>query len=291
MTPKKQDKISRKKASRHSPQHQAAIARREAGGGRKPQTPKNLKAIDRPIALSEEAVALIKSMLVYEDAEIMGFNKIYNLSSQGGRGPDFHNLDDLLWAFAKSNGKKPRLIHRLDRDTSGIILVAKTKPAASFLGKAMIARQFHKTYLLVVSNPHNLKDRGVIDVSLRREDIGREAYSRVCEADHPDALESRTHYEVISRNSEAALVVAKPYTGRMHQIRVHMAHLGCPIAGDPRYGGALSLGGRSVKRLMLHAAQLEFPHPAGGKKMLSAPVHEDIVRLCADLELDMGIYT
>ena len=196
-----------------------------------------------------------------------------------------------MWAFAKSNGKKPRLIHRLDRDTSGIILVAKTKPAASFLGKAMIARQFHKTYLLVVSNPHNLKDRGVIDVPLRREEVGREAYSRVCAPDHPDALNALTHYEVVSRNDEAAVVIAKPHTGRMHQIRVHMAHMGSPIAGDPRYGGALSLGGRAVKRLMLHALQLEFPHPAGGNKTLSAPVHEDIVRLCEDLELNIDSYT
>lgn len=288
MTPKKQDKLNRKKASRQSPQHRAAIAERESKGWARPvQTPQNPKAIDRPLKLSDEEIVWVKSMLIHEDGVIMGFNKPSNLSSQGGRG-NFHNLDDMLWAFARSNGNKPRLLHRLDRDTSGIILAAKTRTSAAFVGNAIAARDVHKTYVCIVANPHNLADEGVIDVPLRREEIGREAYSRVCAADHPDALTARTTYRVLSRTDTSALVQCEPFTGRMHQIRVHMAHLGCPIAGDVRYGGALSLDGLRVPRLMLHARAIEFPHPDGGRRRWEAPLSPDIQALCEGLGLAQG---
>ncbi|ESQ80040.1 RluA family pseudouridine synthase [Asticcacaulis sp. YBE204] len=286
-TDKTIDKFNRKKASRNSPQHAEAIARREANGGKPPQKPKNPKAIDRPITLPQDAIDWVKSMLVHEDEAIMGFNKPSNLSSQGGRG-NFHNLDDLLWAFAKSNGKKPRLLHRLDRDTSGIILAAKTKPGAAFMGKAIAGRDVHKTYLCVVGNPHKLADSGVIEVPLRREEIGKEGYSRVCAPDHPDAQTAKTTYRVLDRTDTSALVLCEPFTGRMHQIRVHLAHLGAPIAGDVRYGGALSLDGIRVPRLMLHARAIEFPHPNGGRKTLEAPLNDDIRALCEGLGLKVS---
>lgn len=281
-------KPSTKKMSKSSPQYLAAQARLEAKGGR-PKQPKKLKAIDKPLMISDEEIVWVKSMLVYEDEAVMGFNKPSNLSSQGGRG-NFHNLDDMLWAFAKSNGKKPRLVHRLDRDTSGIIIAARTKPGAAFLGAAIAARDVHKTYLCVVGNPQNLGAEGVVEAPMRREEIGREAYSRICDADHPDAQTARTTWRVISRSDEAALVLCEPYTGRMHQIRVHMAHLGASIAGDVRYGGALSLGGVRVPRLMLHARAVEFPHPTGGRKVVEAPLKSDIVELCAALRLETGGY-
>ncbi len=190
-----------------------------------------------------------------------------------------------MWAFARSNGKRPKLVHRLDRDTSGILLVAKTTPVASFLGKAMIRRAITKTYLCVVSNAAKLPDNGVISEALRREEQGREAWSRICAADHPDAQEARTAYHVLSRSGDAALLRCQPHTGRMHQIRVHLAHLGCPIAGDVRYGGALNLDGEPVPRLMLHALTLTFPHPAGNDMTLAAPVPPDMAALCAALDL------
>ena len=263
--------------ARHSPQHLKALERR---GPRPKQAPKFIPASKLPQQLSPEEVARVKSMVIYEDADVMGFNKPSGLSSQGGRG-DGHNLDDMMWAFAKSNGKRPKLVHRLDRDTSGILLVAKTTPVASFLGKAMIRRAFDKTYVCIVSDPRNLPDKGVIAAPLRREEKGREAWSRVCEPDHPDAQAAETAFEVLSRTDEAALVRAMPHTGRMHQIRVHLAHMGAPIAGDVRYGGALSLAGTAVPRLMLHALELTFPHPAGGLKTLSAPVPQDFTAMLA----------
>ncbi len=258
----------------------------ERRGPRARQVPKVVSASKLPQKLSDEDVAWVRSMVVYEDADIMGFNKPAGLSSQGGRG-DGHNLDDMMWAFVKASGRRPMLIHRLDRDTSGILLAGRSHPATSFLGKAMIRRAFDKTYVCIVSNPHNLPDTGVINAPLRREEKGREAWSRVCEPDHPDAQIAETAFEVLSRTDEAALVRCHPHTGRMHQIRVHLGHFGAPIAGDVRYGGALALAGAAVPRLMLHALELTFPHPSGGTKTLSAPVPEDLSRVLAACGLRM----
>ncbi len=167
------------------------------------------------------------------------------------------------------------LVHRLDRDTSGVILCARSKPAASFLGKAVMARRMEKTYLALVARAPDPAE-GVVEVPLRRDEQGREAYTRVCADDAPGAQAALTRYRTLASSPLGALVEAKPETGRMHQIRVHLAHLGRPIAGDVRYGGALTLGGQAVPRLMLHAAALRFPHPGGGWRTIQAPPPEDI---------------
>jgi tRNA pseudouridine32 synthase/23S rRNA pseudouridine746 synthase len=223
-----------------------------------------------PVRLSADETALVRSLVIYEDAAILALNKPPGLSSQGGRG-QVNTLDELLWAFAKSNGNRPRLIHRLDRDTSGVILTAKTKPAAGALGKAMMARRFAKTYHALVAPDPPAPPEGLIDRPLRRDEVGREAYMRLCEPDHSDAETAQTRYRTLSRGDGAALMEMSPLTGRMHQIRVHLASLGRPILGDARYGGALMLNGLAVPRLMLHASRLSFPHPDGRTMTLQAP--------------------
>jgi tRNA pseudouridine32 synthase/23S rRNA pseudouridine746 synthase len=229
-----------------------------------------MKPRPTPIRLSADETALVRSLVIYEDAAILALNKPPGLSSQGGRG-QVNTLDELLWAFAKSNGNRPRLIHRLDRDTSGVILTAKTKPAAGALGKAMMARRFAKTYHALVAPDPPEPAEGLIDRPLRRDEVGREAYMRVCEPDHPDAETAQTCYRALSRGDSAAVMEMSPLTGRMHQIRVHLASLGRPILGDVRYGGALMLKGAAVPRLMLHASRLSFPHPDGQTMTLEAP--------------------
>src|SRR5690606_25672522 len=190
----------------------------------------------QPVSLSEEDVASVKSWVLHEDPHVLALNKPAGLSSQGGR-IKAHTLDDLLWAFMRSNGKRPELVHRLDRDTSGVILAAKTKPAAGFLGKAPQMRRFRKTY------------------------------------------------RTLSASEDGALVELEPLTGRMHQLRVHMAHVGRPLVGDPRYGGALTFAGRAAPRLMLHAAKLTFPHPEGGERTVEAPLPADFEALRQAAEL------
>jgi len=229
------------------------------------------------IGLTPDEAAFARGLVFFEDEAIMAFNKPPGLSSQGGRGAGL-TLDRLLLAFARSNGKRPDLIHRLDRDTSGVILAAKTKPAAGFLGKAMMGRRIKKTYLALVHAPPDPVE-GVVEAPLRREEQGRQSSMRVCEPDHPDAESALTRYRTLLRGKGAALVELRPESGRMHQLRVHLAHLGRPILGDPRYGGALAVGGVPVPRLMLHAAVLEFPHPSGGRRRLEAPTPEDFTLL------------
>ena len=238
----------------------------------------------RTIQLSADEVAFVRSLVMYEDADVLALNKPSGLSSQGGRG-QVHTLDELLWAFAKPGKARPRLIHRLDRDTSGVILTAKTKPAASFLGKALMRRAFSKTYLAIVTPGPPEPKGGVIDLPLRRVEEGREACMRVCAGDHPDAEAAVSRYRTLATAPGAALMELDPQTGRMHQLRVHLAALGRPIAGDARYGGALVVGGHPVPRLMLHARALGFPHPSGGEKRLEAPPPADMAQLIATLGL------
>ncbi len=237
--------------------------------------PRKAKAVDQPIALSPDEVALVRAMVIYEDDQIIALNKPAGLSSQGGRA-QHHTLDELLWAFARPGHARPRLIHRLDRDTSGVILTARTKPAAGFLGKAVMGRRFRKTYLAIVAPGAPEPAKGVIEAPLRREMLGREAYMRVCPPDHPDAETALTRYRTLASNAFGALVELSPETGRMHQLRVHLASIGRPICGDARYGGALTLAGAAVPRLMLHAAALEFPHPDGERRRIEAPLPADI---------------
>lgn len=245
----------------------------------RPRTAPRPRAIDTPVALSAEEVAFVRSMVIYEDADVLALNKPPGLSSQGGRA-QVHTLDELLWAFVKPNGVRPRLVHRLDRDTSGVVLTARTKAAAASLGKAMMARRgFRKTYLALVGPGAPDPAQGRIEAPLRREEIGREAYVRVCEPDAEGAQAALTRYRTLSATSQTALVELRPETGRMHQLRVHLAHLGRPILGDARYGGALALGGGSVPRLMLHAASLGFPHPAGDSRVVEAPLPPDFMNL------------
>lgn len=231
-----------------------------------------------PVQLSDEEIALVRSRVLFEDAQVLVLDKPAGLSSQGGR-IQAHTLDDLMWAFARSNGKRPELVHRLDRDTSGVILAGQTKPALGFLGKAIQGRRIKKTYLALVGGGAPEPRGGDIRLALRREEIGREAWMRPCPDDHPDAQASHSRYRTLAANDEAALVELSPETGRMHQLRVHLAAIGRPILGDVRYGGALTAGAGAVPRLMLHASRLDFPHPEGDRKIIEAPVPADMVEV------------
>lgn len=240
-----------------------------------------------PVPLNPEAIAAVRSWVVHEDAHVIAFNKPSGLSSQGGR-IQANTLDDLIWAFARSNGKRPELVHRLDRDTSGVILAAKTKPDAGFLGKALQMRRFSKTYLALIAAVPEPRG-GTIDAPLVRQEIGRESYMRVCAFDAPGAQGSQSRYRTLASSEDGALVELEPLTGRMHQLRVHMAHIGRPLIGDPRYGGALTAAGQRAGRLMLHAARLTFPHPAGERMTVSAPPPEDFATLATAMGLADGL--
>jgi RluA family pseudouridine synthase len=237
----------------------------------------------QPVDLTDLEIAKVRGWVLHEDSHVLVLNKPAGLSSQGGR-IQAHTLDDLLWAFMRSNGKRPELVHRLDRDTSGVILAAKTKPAAGFLGKALQARRLDKTYLALVSAAPE-PPLGIIEAALLRQEIGRESYMRVVSPDVAGALPSVSRYRTLSASREGALVELEPKTGRMHQLRVHMASIGRPLVGDVRYGGALTFAARPSGRLMLHASRLVFPHPEGGRLTVEAPPPPDFLALKAAAHL------
>jgi tRNA pseudouridine32 synthase/23S rRNA pseudouridine746 synthase len=239
-----------------------------------------------PVSLTDEEIVFVRAMVLYQDEHVIALNKPPGLSSQGGR-IAAHTLDDLLAAFAKKSGVRPRLVHRLDRDTSGVILAARSQPAAAFLGKALMGRRVKKTYLAIVAPGAPSPAAGLIETALKRVDEGREAYVRAAAADDPQAQWASTRYRTLAANRDAAVVEARPVTGRMHQLRVHLASIGRPIAGDARYGGALVLAGMPAKRLMLHAQALAFPNPGGGETAIVAPLAEDMTELIASLGLGL----
>src|SRR5215470_8220948 len=211
--------------------------------------------------LSAEDANYARSLVIREDAHILVFNKPSGLAVQGGSGVT-RSLEDLLAAFAKSNGKRPRLVHRLDRETSGIIVAARTKPAAAFLSEAFAGRDVKKTYLAIVCGGAPDPAEGDIDKPLQK--VSRRGLD-IMEIS-PTGQAARTHYRTLSATPAAALLELEPETGRMHQLRAHLAAIGRPIAADGKYGGLFTLGAVAVPSLMLHAAALDIPHPEGGRR-------------------------
>jgi tRNA pseudouridine32 synthase/23S rRNA pseudouridine746 synthase len=216
--------------------------------------------------LSEADAGHARSLLLYEDAHILVFNKPAGLPVQGGSGVT-QSLEHLLGSFAKSNGKRPRLVHRLDRETSGVIVAARTKPAAAFLSEAFAGRDVHKTYLAIVCGGAPELREGEINLALKKSSRRGLDIMEIA----PDGQAALTRYRTLAATSAAALVELAPETGRMHQLRAHLAAIGHPIAGDGKYGGLFSLDGVSAPTLMLHAAALNIPHPEGGRLSFNAP--------------------
>ncbi|HPE48788.1 MAG TPA: RluA family pseudouridine synthase [Hyphomonas sp.] len=240
---------------------------------------------NRPLPVIEpEDVAYVRSLVIHEDASVIVFNKPSGLAVQGGGGIG-RSLDGLLVAFAKSNGKRPRLVHRLDRGTSGVVIAARTQPAAARLSEEFATRRAKKTYLALVQGTLPDAERGRIDASLVRVEEGGRPRMLVARPRRKGAQPAVTDWIVRVRNGDAALLQAEPETGRMHQIRAHFAHAGFPILGDGLYGA----GTDSAPRLMLHAARLTLRHPDGRTMTFEAPVPDDFSAKARELGLEGGL--
>lgn len=223
---------------------------------------------NRPIPnIADDLKELVRDLVIHEDEYVIAFNKPSGLAVQtrGNRGT---SLDHLLWTFARSNGKRPDLIHRIDAGTSGLIMAAKTKPATAFLSAEFAARRVRKSYVALVSGILPKLDRGTCDTPLLKQ--GRSVVPG--ELDQ-GADAARTDWSVLSRSKQGGLIEARPRTGRLHQIRAHLASMGCPILGDSIYG----MDAPSADRLMLHAAGLQIMLPNKTELALEAPVPEDFV--------------
>ncbi|HUQ13578.1 MAG TPA: RluA family pseudouridine synthase [Novosphingobium sp.] len=234
--------------------------------------------------LSEEQIAQAEAMVLEQDRAAIVLNKPPGLATQGGSGTKEH-VDGLLDAFAPEGQPRPRLVHRLDKDTSGVLLIARTPGSAAFFSKRFSGRSARKVYWALVVGVPEIAD-GLIELGLAKQPGTGGEKMMVDESEKGQS--ARTRYRVIDRaGNRAAWVELQPLTGRTHQLRVHMAAIGHPIVGDGKYGGQASFLTGSISRKMhLHARRLRIEHPEGDHIDVTAPLPEHFAASMAQLGFD-----
>lgn len=217
----------------------------------------------------------IEKMIIYEDLHVLVLNKPFGLAVQGGTGTTRH-IDGMLAAMTERfGGERPRLVHRIDRDTTGILLVALTREAAAKLGRTFQTRSAAKTYWALVKGvpkpPQGKIEAALVKASGPDGDRVRKALP----GEQDKAMHATTHYSVIDRAAQkASWVSLKPVTGRQHQLRAHMHMIGHPIVGDNKYEGDVNMPAENIEvKLHLHARRLVIPHPITGETIdVTAPL-------------------
>uniref|UniRef100_Q07KQ7 Ribosomal large subunit pseudouridine synthase D n=1 Tax=Rhodopseudomonas palustris (strain BisA53) TaxID=316055 RepID=Q07KQ7_RHOP5 len=221
----------------------------------------------------QKTLAALKAMILYEDADVMVLNKPAGLAVQGGSGTTRH-VDLMLEVMRDSKGQKPRLVHRLDKETAGCLLVAKTRFAATALTGSFRSRSARKVYWALVAGVPKPK-QGRISTYLAKDESEDDSIMRVAAHGDEGASHAVTYYAVVETSAQKlAWVSLKPVTGRTHQLRAHMAHIGHAIIGDPKYFNIENweLPGGLQKRLHLLARRIAIPHPRGGVIDVTAPL-------------------
>ncbi len=218
-------------------------------------------------AVRPEDAAAIRNMILYEDDDVLVLNKPPGLATQGGTGTTRH-VDGMLEALRRGD-ERPLLVHRLDRDTSGVLVVAKTRKAAAELAGAFKSRSARKIYWALVVGVPDMAE-GKISAPLAKEALPRGERMEVSE----DGKRAVTLYSVMDRAArKAAWLALMPLTGRTHQLRAHCVHMGHPIVGDGKYGGkAAHLAGQVSGKLHLHARRIVLDHPGSGVIDVTAPL-------------------
>jgi len=226
--------------------------------------------------------------ILYMDKQVIVIDKPAGLATQGGSGLTKH-VDGMLDSLTFEKNTRPKLVHRLDRDTSGVLLVARTAQTASGLSASLALRDTSKVYWALTRGVPERKN-GVIKAALAKEGghgpHGRD--ERMTVSEDEDAKDALTEYAVMATaGTEFAWVAARPITGRTHQIRVHLASIGTPIVGDFKYGGAQSRGrGDIADKLHLHARSIDIGRPDGGRLQVTAPLSPHMVKSWKTLGFD-----
>ncbi len=266
----------------------AEFVRKERQGAANPVP---VPSMAPPMGVSKADRKFIEDMILYEDDELFVINKPYGIAVQGGMKTRRH-IDGLLTGMEDRFGGRPRLVHRLDRDTSGVLLVAKTREAASRFGRLFQTRSVQKIYwalLKGIPRPAQGKVEAAL-VKASGPDGDRVRKARPGEQDV--AQSAVTHYSVIERaGPKLAWVTLKPVTGRQHQLRAHMAIIGNPIVGDQKYEGDQNLPVEDIEpKLHLHARRLILPRGKGEPLDVSAPLPEHMRTTWELLGLDPERY-
>ena len=235
--------------------------------------------------LSADEVAFVNEMVIHRDSTAIVVNKPPGLATQGGTKTNVH-LDGLLEGLMEDGDARPKLVHRLDKDTSGVLLIARTPRAAAYFSKSFSGRTARKVYWAIVVGVPEVRD-GLIDLPIGKQfGTGGE---KMC-VDEAEGQPSRTRYRVIERaGNRAAWVELQPMTGRTHQLRVHMEAIGHPIVGDGKYGGQDAfLTGAISRKLHLHARRLRIDHPDGGQVDVTAEPPQHFSETLANLGFDLA---
>ncbi len=234
--------------------------------------------------LSDEETEFAQSLVIHVDAQAIVINKPPGLATQGGTKTQDH-VDGLLDALAYERDDRPKLVHRLDKDTSGALLLARSPRAAAFFAKSFSSRTARKVYWALVVGVPSIED-GMIDLPLAKQPgTGGEKMH----VDEKEGLPSRTRYRVIERaGNRACWLELQPHTGRTHQIRVHLAAIGHPIVGDGKYGCKDAfLTGTISRKMHLHARRIRIDHPDGGAVDVRAEPPAHFSESLSDLGFDM----
>jgi 23S rRNA pseudouridine955/2504/2580 synthase len=233
----------------------------------------------------------LASITLHEDADVLVLDKPMGLAVQGGSGTVRH-LDGMLEALRGADGQRPRLVHRLDKDTAGCLLVAKTRFAAAALAKTFRSRSARKIYWALVAGVPKPR-QGRISTFLAKEERADDSFMRIARHGEEGASHAVTYYAVVDTAARRlAWLSLKPVTGRTHQLRAHMAHIGHPIVGDAKYFAKENweLPGGMQNRLHLLARRIVVPHPRGGIIDVTAPLPPHMRQSWNLLGLDSSRY-
>ena len=251
-----------------------------------PGNPARAKAPPRRRELTEDQKAQARAMVIKETPNAIVLNKPPGLATQGGS-KTFSHVDGLLDAFVEGDGPRPRLVHRLDKDTSGVLLIARTPGSAAAFSKRFAGRSAKKVYwALVVGVPE--QHVGEIDAPLAKQPgTGGEKMHVDTEGGQP----AKTRYRVVERaGNRAAWLELEPLTGRTHQLRVHCAAMGHPIVGDGKYGGKEAfLTGAVSRKMHLHARRLIISQPGGGQLDVTAELPEHFAATMEQMGFDLSL--
>ncbi len=224
--------------------------------------------------LDPRDAAYAKSLVIYEDEEVLALNKPSGLAVQGGT-KTLKHVDRLLSAWGEGLDR-PRLVHRLDRDTSGVLVLGKSPQAAAKLAGAFAKRRARKIYWAIVAGFPKPGD-GVIELPLAKKGVGDREMMVPVDAKDERAETAESEFVTIARaGPRAAWMALWPHTGRTHQLRAHMLAMGHPILGDPKYNNEASVALSDGLKLQLHARRLILPHPSRGTLALEAPISPEL---------------